>query len=120
MTSRQAKAELKNCTLLVRPGRPPFPKEWKGKPLTEFQRDRLKKTVPVMKLFLLDRNTVKEIGAKLGVTYQRVEQILKVGLAWYETVGWLLPATPMTLAGETVAIEAPPAARPLRTPPGRS
>jgi len=119
MTSRQAKAGLKNCTLVVRPGRPPFPKEWKGKPLTEFQRERLRKTLPAMKLFL-ERKTVMEIGEKLGVTYQRVEQILKVGLAWYEEVGWLTPATPITLAGETVAIEAPSAERPLRTLPGRS
>jgi hypothetical protein len=112
MTSRQAKAGLKNCTLAVRPGRPPFPKKWKGRPLTEFQRDRLKKTLPAMRLFL-ERKTVMEIGAKLGVTYQRVEQILKVGLAWYEAVGWLTPATPE-------AIEAPPAERPLRTLPARS
>jgi hypothetical protein len=93
MTSRQAKLGLKQGTLVVLPGRPPFPAQWQGKPLSAFQRVRLAKTYPAMKLYFTQGKTVIQIGAKLGVSYQRVEQILKLGLVWYEQVGWLAPTT---------------------------
>jgi hypothetical protein len=92
MTPRQAKAGIKQGTLVVLPGRPRFPKGWRGKPLSAFQRGRLRKTFPAMVLYFRRKMTVKQVGAKLGVSYQRVEQILRLGLEWFEVTGWITPS----------------------------
>lgn len=92
MTPRQAKAGIKQGTLVVLPGRPHLPKTWRGKPLSLFQRNRLVKTLPSMRLYFQRKMTVKQVGSKLGVSYQRVEQILRLGLEWFEVAGWITPS----------------------------
>ena len=90
VTPRAAKLMFKNGRLKLRRGDPHVPGEWAGKPITEFQRARLLRTIPVLRQYLIRRKTVKRLAEEMGVTYQRVEQILALGLQFAEETGWLV------------------------------
>lgn len=107
MTPRQAKLEFKHGRLRLRRGAPSVPTVWNGKPTSEFQRRRLLETFPILREYLVRRRTVKRIATELGVTYQRVEQILAVGVSFAEKTGWFVEMIPIELAGETTLIEKP-------------
>lgn len=89
MTPLELRLGIAAGSIAVRRGRPPLPKTWRGKPLSPFQGRRLSGILPVLREYLKMRKTMRKMAAERGVKYQRVQQMIAVGIEWFEAVGWI-------------------------------
>lgn len=61
---------------------------------TEFQKGRLTAAVTTARLYLESDYTTEQIGKTLAVTAERAAQVVRTGLNYMLTAGWLRPAEP--------------------------
>lgn len=61
---------------------------------TEFQKGRLTAAVTTARLYLGGDFTMEQIGTTLGVTAERAAQVVRLGINYMKTAGWLRPALP--------------------------
>ena len=59
---------------------------------TEFQRQRLTEAVSAARFYLGSDSTVGKLARSLGMTGERAAQIIRLGIKYMVTVGWLKPA----------------------------
>ena len=71
---------------------------------TKFQVKKLTEAVSLSRMYLSGTMTAGELGHSLGVTSERVSQIVRLGIIYMREAGWLFPA---------VAKVEPPATPPL-------
>lgn len=57
---------------------------------SEFQRKRLTEALSMAKIYL-EGTTVVELGEALGVTSERVAQVVRLGINYMTEAGWLRP-----------------------------
>lgn len=86
MTLRQTKREVQSGHLAISLGEVQAP--------TEAKRRRLTAAVSAARVYLESKMGVVEMSSGLGVTSERVAQVVRLGISYMREQGWLREAQP--------------------------